>query len=99
MGGRLTPWSAPRGDAVAQPRPLIAAENEQLVLLDRTADDAAELVLVQDLFCRLAGWVIAIVEEIVGVQLRVAEELERRSMKRLLPDLVTTFTLAPGFRP
>src|SRR5207248_6724095 len=56
-----------RADSVLLPRSLVAEECEQLVLDDRTAQDAAELVLIQDLLRCSAGPIVAIVEEGVGV--------------------------------
>src|SRR5262249_26455997 len=56
---------------------LVAAEEEELVLLDGTAQHAAKLILIQDLFRGGTGRVVAIVKEVVGVEDRVAQELER----------------------
>src|SRR5439155_124355 len=52
-----------------------------LVLDDRTAQDAAELVLIQGLPRCGAGPIVAIVEEGIGVENRVSEILKRRSME------------------
>src|SRR5437870_985499 len=70
-----------RPNSVSLPRSLVAEECEQLVLDDRAAQDAAELVLIQDLLRCGAGPVVAIVEEGIGVKNRVSEILKRRSME------------------
>ena len=67
--------------SVFLPRSLIAEECEQLVLDDRTAQDAAELVLIQDLLRCSAGPIVAIVEEGIGVENRVPQILKRRSVE------------------
>jgi hypothetical protein len=59
---------------------LIAAEEEQLVLLNRAAERAAELVLLQNL---LAASAQRILEKAVGVEIFVAEELEQGSVKAI----------------
>ena len=71
----------PRVDSVFLSRSLIAEECEQLVLNDGTAQDAAELVLIQDLLRCSAGPIVAIVEEGIGVENRVSQILKRRSVE------------------
>ena len=75
---------------------LIAAEEEQLVLLERSAERAAELVLLQDLLSASAQ---RILEETVGIQIFVAEELKHVAVNSFVPLLVTTSTFAPALRP
>ena len=60
---------------------MIAAEEKQLVLPERSTEGTAELVLPQDLFLRLIGAAVAVVEEVVGIERFVAEELEERAME------------------
>src|SRR5437867_9310965 len=71
----------PRVDSVFLPRSLVAEECEQLVLDDRTAQNAAELVLIQDLLRCSAGPIVAVVEEGIGVKNRVSQIFKRRSME------------------
>src|SRR5262245_61704531 len=70
-----------RANSVSLPRSLIAEECEQLVLDDRAAQNAAELVLIQDLPRCGTGPIVAIVEEGIGVENRVSQVLERRSVE------------------
>src|SRR5258708_2535207 len=55
---------------------LIRSEDEQLVLLDRTADHSSKLVLIEHSL-RLARQVQ---EEVIGVQSRIPEKLEGGSV-------------------
>jgi len=73
--------NALRADSVLLPRSLVAEECEQFVLDDRTAQDAAELILIQDLLRCSAGTIVTIVEEGIGVKNRVSQILKRRSME------------------
>ena len=64
-------------DSVALASSLVAAKEEQLVLLDGPADGSAELVLLQNLldpFCAVS--VVAVIEKAVGVQVLIAEKLK-----------------------
>ena len=63
--------------SVALASSLVTAKEEQLVLLDGSADGSAKLVLLQNLLDSLgAVSVIAIVEKSVGVQSLIAEKLK-----------------------
>src|SRR5204863_1441401 len=68
-------------NSIFLPRSLVAEESEQLVLDDGTAQDAAELVLIQDLLRCRAGPIVAIVEEGIGVKNRVSQILKRCSVE------------------
>src|SRR5262245_59983111 len=70
-----------RADSVFLPGSLVAAERKQLVLDDRTAQHTAELILIQDLPCCRAGSVVTIVEEGLGIKIRVSEILKCRSVE------------------
>ncbi len=65
------------GIPLAQPKALITEEEEQLVLNNRAADVGAELVLGKG----STSYVALVVEEVVGVQHLVAQELVCRTME------------------
>ena len=66
------------------PGPLIRREEEKLVLLDRTANDPSELVLVQNL-PRVVGNAVdrlgLTAEEIIGIESGISKELKRGAME------------------
>ena len=73
----------PASNTIALPRPLITAEEKQLVFLDWSAERSAKLILLQDAWDMAASRIVAIVEEIVGIQVTVAEELEQRAVESI----------------
>ena len=73
----------------------VVAEEERLALHDRPAEIAAELVL-------LVGPASAApcrIEEVVRVELVVAEEVVAVPWSALVPDFVLTMIAAPGDQP
>ena len=73
----------------------IVAEEENLVLDDRTATGDAKLVLTQGALGNATG----IFEEVGSVEFVVAEEFPGRAMKLLVPDLIVAFKTAAPERP
>ncbi|MGO9259914.1 MAG: hypothetical protein ACLQU1_26925 [Bryobacteraceae bacterium] len=71
--------------------PQIAAEVEDLVLLDRSAQVAADVVIRQVAYRR--------VKERAGVEVAVLQEFVGRPWMSLAPDLRITFTTVPEARP
>ena len=70
----------------------VIAEQEQAILLHRTAQRAAELIA--------AEWRnAALVEIIRRIERAVAQKLEQRSVQRVAADCVTTNTCAPARLP
>ena len=69
--------------ALRDARALVIEEVEQLVLLDRAADAAAELILV---ILRTAQ-VVAVGEEVIGIEIIVAEVLEQQAVHLVGPAL------------
>jgi hypothetical protein len=77
---------------------LRAEEEEQLVLDDRPADRAAQLIAVQAVVAAQAA-VFLPFEVADGVELVIAEEAEAVAVKRVGPGLVTALTVAPVDMP
>src|SRR3984957_6965466 len=72
------PCRAGSRHAVLGARPSIAEEEKEFIFEDGPADCGSELILIQNLMGRLGRLHL---EEIVGVQHRIAEKLERRAVK------------------
>src|SRR5260221_9327565 len=79
--------------------PVIAPKVERFVLLNGTADDSAELVLLQDLLSGLAGRIVAVIEEVVGVKRLVPDELEHATMHLVAARLCDHVHVRAGVPP
>src|SRR5438067_1439521 len=86
-------------DAVPLARALVAAEEKQLVRLDRSAQRTSELILFQYLFGGVGRKTVAIEEEVVGIERFIAEELERASVELIGARLRDQIHIGAGVPP
>src|SRR5580704_7469793 len=92
-------FGSARRNSVTLTGSLVAAKEEQFILLNGSAERAAELVLLQHLLSRFAGGIVAVVEEIVRVQIAVAEEFKQRSMEVVGAGLGDNVDICAGVTP
>src|SRR5207248_7133594 len=84
---------------VKLPRSLIAAEEEQLVCLDWSAESAPELVLSQDLLRGSIGVSIPVEKKVVCVELFIPEEFKQGSMELIAAALGHNVHVRSGISP
>src|SRR5262249_14460345 len=65
-----------RRHGVPLARALVATEVKELVFLERPAEATTELILLQHLLGGAAGRIIAVIKEVIGIEMFIAEKLK-----------------------